>query len=259
MSNEKSTVTMASLTGNQRFTEQRAWNISRSGSRSRNDIAQLNWNLLREDLSLPTAVLYEDRLRHNLEWMQQFITAYGVKLAPMGKTTMAPKLFARQLQTGAWGITLATAHQTHVAYAHGMRRVLMANQLVGKENMAIIARLTAKIPAFEYYCLIDSAALVGPVERIFFAAGHGRLNSLARKLALPRPLVICGDAALQSTAPAPVKLFDHQWFQNPLMKVSEDEAPCAYLPARLPSRTLDAENFDTSVPRYSLRRGSTLV
>jgi D-serine dehydratase len=141
-----------------------------------NDIAQLNWNLLREDLSLPSAVLYEDRLQHNVDWMQQFIAAYGVKLAPHGKTTMAPKLFAHQLQTGAWGITLATAHQTHVAYAHGVRRILMANQLVGKENMAIIARLLED-PAFEYYCLVDSAALVDQLGTYFSHRGQ-RLNVL---------------------------------------------------------------------------------
>src|ERR1019366_1867867 len=80
------------------------------------EIAQLGWNLLHEDLSLPTAVLYEDRLRHNLKWMQQFIASYGLRLAPHGKTTMAPRLFEMQLQAGAWGITLATAHQTLVAY-----------------------------------------------------------------------------------------------------------------------------------------------
>ena len=141
-----------------------------------NDIAQLNWNLLREDLSLPTAVLYEDRLQHNLDWMQQFIAAYGVRLAPHGKTTMAPKLFARQLQTGAWGITLATAHQAQVAYTHGVRRILMANQLVGKENMAIIGRLLED-PAFEYYCLVDSATLVDQLGAYFSQRGQ-RLNVL---------------------------------------------------------------------------------
>jgi D-serine dehydratase len=105
------------------------------------EIARLGWNLLREDLSLPTAVLYQEKLMHNLHWMQQFITAYGVKLAPHGKTTMAPKLFDLQLKGGAWGITLATVPQVSVAYHHGVRRVLMANQLVGKRNMAIISRL----------------------------------------------------------------------------------------------------------------------
>ena len=65
------------------------------------------------------------------------------KLAPHGKTTMAPRLFEMQLKGGAWGITLATAHQVMVAHAHGVRRVLMANQLVGKQNMRIIADLLA--------------------------------------------------------------------------------------------------------------------
>src|ERR1700741_5219231 len=76
-----------------------------------------SWNLLREDLSLPAAVLYQDRLTHNLNWMRDFIAAYGLRLAPHGKTTMAPRLFEMQLQAGAWGITLATAQQTLVAGA----------------------------------------------------------------------------------------------------------------------------------------------
>lgn len=140
------------------------------------DISQLRWNLLNEDLSLPTAVLYEERIQHNLLWMQQFISAYGLNLAPHGKTTMAPKLFARQLQTGAWGITLATAHQTEVAYAHGIRRVLMANQLVGRENMAIVSRLLQDA-TFEYYCLVDSSELVEQLGSFFSRHGQ-RLNVL---------------------------------------------------------------------------------
>ena len=76
-------------------------------------------NLLREDLSLPAAVLYESRLAHNLDWMRRFAAAYRVELCPHGKTTMAPALFHRQLAAGAWGITLATAPQVQVAHAHG--------------------------------------------------------------------------------------------------------------------------------------------
>jgi D-serine dehydratase len=140
------------------------------------DIAQLGWNLLREDLSLPAAVLYKDRILHNLNWMQQFINRYHVQLAPHGKTTMAPKLFELQLQGGAWGITLATAHQTLVAYRHGVRRVLMANQLIGKENMSIVARMLED-PEFIYYCLIDSVAQVEQLGA-FFSKGKQRLNVL---------------------------------------------------------------------------------
>ena len=117
--------------------------------------ATLGWNLLHEDLSLPAAVLYADAIENNARWMQQFIEAYGLKLAPHGKTTMAPKLFALQLRTGAWGITLATAPQAAAAYAHGVRRILLANQLVGKTNLEIVSGLLHD-PQFEFYCLVDS-------------------------------------------------------------------------------------------------------
>ncbi|HEX4757429.1 MAG TPA: amino acid deaminase [Terracidiphilus sp.] len=140
------------------------------------EIVARGWSLLKEDLGLPCAVLYEDKLRHNLEWMKQFISSYGVQLAPHGKTTMAPKLFKMQLESGAWGITLATAHQTMVAWKHGVRRVLMANQLIGKQNMSIIANLLED-PDFEYYCLVDSVEQVDQLGAFFAGRGH-RLNVL---------------------------------------------------------------------------------
>ena len=146
------------------------------GTVALNEVAHLGWNLLHEDLALPTAVLYEDRLANNLQWMQRFVDAYDLKLAPHGKTTMAPKLFSRQLNAGAWGITLATVHQTQVAYQHGIRRVLMANQLVGKQNMAIIAGLLED-PQFDYFCLVDSAENVDQLGS-FFKGRSLRLNVL---------------------------------------------------------------------------------
>jgi D-serine deaminase-like pyridoxal phosphate-dependent protein len=136
------------------------------GEMPADEIAGLRWNLLHQDLTLPTAVLYEDKLAHNLAWMQKFADVYGAKLAPHGKTTMAPKLWHRQLQAGAWGITLATVHQTRVAYEYGVRRVLMANQLVGRENMMTISRLLED-PGFEFFCLVDSEELVEALGRLF--------------------------------------------------------------------------------------------
>lgn len=131
----------------------------------------LGWNLLREDLSLPAAVLYRDKVLHNVAWMKKFIAAYGVKLAPHGKTTMAPALFSLQLDAGAWGITLATAHQTAIAYQHSVRRVLMANQLIGKQNRNIVSRLLED-PEFEYFCLVDSRELVNQLGAFFRERGQ---------------------------------------------------------------------------------------
>jgi D-serine dehydratase len=130
------------------------------------DTGRLEWNLLNEDVSLPAAVLYADRVEHNLKWMQAFVAEYGVKLAPHGKTTMAPQLFRRQLETGAWGITLATAHQVRAAYHGGVSRVLMANQLVGRRNMMMVAELLSD-PDFEFFCLVDSVEGVEQLGRFF--------------------------------------------------------------------------------------------
>jgi D-serine deaminase-like pyridoxal phosphate-dependent protein len=130
------------------------------------EVAKFGWRLLNEDVTLPAAVLYEERLKHNLAWMQQFVSNYGAKFAPHGKTTMAPKLFLRQVQAGAWGITLATAVQTQVAHEHGIRRVLMANQLVGQENMRIISGLLED-SSFEFFCLVDSGEHVEQLGNFF--------------------------------------------------------------------------------------------
>ena len=143
---------------------------------SLDDIPKLGWNLLKEDLSLPAAIISAEKLDHNLKWMQAFASAYGVKLAPHGKTTMAPRLFQRQIDAGAWGITLATAHQSRVAYEHGIRRVLMANQLVGKQNMATVAQMLEDAD-FEFYCLIDSAENTNQLGTFFRERGL-RLNVL---------------------------------------------------------------------------------
>ena len=141
-----------------------------SASVALDQAVNLEWNLLAEDVSLPAAVLCAERMEHNLNWMQAFVTEYGVKLAPHGKTTMAPQLFRRQLEKGAWGITLATAHQTRAAYLGGVQRVLMANQLVGRHNMAMIAELLTD-PDFEFFCLVDSVEIVEQLGTFFEAAG----------------------------------------------------------------------------------------
>lgn len=126
------------------------------------------------DVSLPALVLHREALEHNIRWMQQFVTASGAELAPHGKTSMIQALFRRQLDAGAWGITLATAVQTRAAYAHGVRRVLLANQLVGVPNMALISELLVD-PDFEFHCMVDHPDNVAELGA-FFAGRGQRLN-----------------------------------------------------------------------------------
>src|SRR5438094_7882660 len=94
------------------------------------------WNVLHGDTSFPVALLKTSALRHNLDWMRAFCERHDVVLAPHGKTTMSPQLFGAQLANGAWGITLANAVQVQVAYRFGVRRVLIANQLVARSDVS---------------------------------------------------------------------------------------------------------------------------
>jgi len=126
------------------------------------------------DVSLPALVIHDKALQHNIRWMQKFVSDSGAELAPHGKTSMVPAMFQRQLQQGAWGITLATATQTRAAYAHGVRRVLMANQLVGAPNMAIIAQMLADAQ-FDFHCMVDHPDNVKALGE-FFASKGVQLN-----------------------------------------------------------------------------------
>src|SRR5690606_37941514 len=49
-------------------------------------------------------------------------------------------------------------------------RVLMANQLVGRANMAMVAELL-RDPAFSYYCLVDSPANAAQLGAYFSEQG----------------------------------------------------------------------------------------
>ena len=136
-----------------------------TGPLTRDDIARAKWNVLAEDLPLPVAVLKDSSLRHNSAWMRSFRKMTGVEIAPHGKTTMSPELYARQLDDGAWGITVATVQQLRVCREHGIQRVLLANQLIGKQAIAYVLDELARDPQFEFCCLVDSVAGVEMLER----------------------------------------------------------------------------------------------
>ena len=102
------------------------------------DVGAAGWRLLAGDLPFPQAVILESAIAHNHQWMRDFTAATGVLLAPHGKTTMAPQIFAQQLAAGAWGITVATVQQLAICARFGVRRVIMANQLIGTAEIRTV-------------------------------------------------------------------------------------------------------------------------
>ena len=134
------------------------------------DIASRRWNLLAGDLPLPLAVLERDVLAHNIQWMQAYASSQGVDLAPHGKTTMSPQLFARQLEAGAWGITFANVFQLRVGVAAGVRRALIANQLVQDVELAALQSLRAQHRGLRAMFLVDSLQQLRRIEA--WSAAH---------------------------------------------------------------------------------------
>ena len=79
---------------------------------------------------------------------------------------MSPELAARQLASGAWGITVATIGQLRAYRAFGFPRLLMANELVDEAGIAWLAGELAADPGFSAYCYVDSADGVAILDRI---------------------------------------------------------------------------------------------
>ena len=131
------------------------------------------------DLPTPVMVLRETALAHNLSVMADYCRAWGVDIAPHGKTTMAPQLWERQLAAGAWGITAATVGQARVMRAAGVGRVLIANEVVDPVAIAWVAEQLAD-PAFELLCYVDSDRTVDILDAALRAAGADRQLAGAR-------------------------------------------------------------------------------
>lgn len=128
------------------------------------------WNVLHADTGFPVAVLKTAALKHNLDWMRRFCERHGVSLAPHGKTTMSPQLFGAQLANGAWGITLASVAQVQAAHRFGVRRVLLANQLVAPADIKAILFLLHGDPDFD--CIVLTDSLVGVARLAEAVAAH---------------------------------------------------------------------------------------
>ena len=142
-------------------------------------IGAQGWRLLDGDLPLPLAVIRESALAHNYAWMRDFTAATGVLLAPHGKTTMAPQIFAQQLAAGAWGMTVANVQQLAICARFGVRRVLMANQLLGALEVRTVVGLLRRHPDLEFHFLVDSPAQLAAIDATAAAdAPPRKLNAL---------------------------------------------------------------------------------
>ena len=150
-----------------------------------NDLAGRGLNLLRGDLPMPVAVLKRTALNNNLREMQAYIERVGIKLAPHAKTTMCPQLFDRQLNHGAWGLSVATMTQFKLCHDIGVSRLILANQLVGRAEITGLARMWAQAPERAYYVLVDSIEGATAISKGFSACPGAPPARLLIEMGMP--------------------------------------------------------------------------
>ncbi|MEU9224506.1 amino acid deaminase [Streptomyces massasporeus] len=147
------------------------------------ELAGQRRNLFTGGFATPVLALSAERLEHNLKLMETYAARHGLAFAPHGKTSMAPQLFQRQIEHGAWGITLAVPHQVRVARAFGTRRVFLANELVDAAALRWIAAELDADPDFELVCYVDSVRGVELMDAALRDAGATRPVDVVVELA----------------------------------------------------------------------------
>ncbi|MEU6002956.1 amino acid deaminase [Streptomyces sp. NPDC047197] len=138
------------------------------------ELAAQRRNLFTDGFTTPVLALSAERLEHNLALMEAYSERHGLAFAPHGKTSMAPELFERQMEHGAWGITLAVPHQVRVARAFGVERIFLANELVDASALRWIAGELDADPAFRFICYVDSVPGVALMDAALREAGATR-------------------------------------------------------------------------------------
>ncbi|MEV5242299.1 amino acid deaminase [Streptomyces cinnamoneus] len=138
------------------------------------ELAAERRSLFTGGFTTPVLTLGAEALDHNLALMERYSAGHDLAFAPHGKTTMAPRLFERQLEHGAWGITAATPAQARVYRAFGVRRIFLANEVVDAAALRWIAAELAADADFRLVTYVDSVRGVELMDAALREAGAGR-------------------------------------------------------------------------------------
>ncbi|MGW7019209.1 amino acid deaminase [Streptomyces decoyicus] len=138
------------------------------------ELAAERRNLFSDGFTTPVLALSAESVAHNLALMETYATRHGLAFAPHGKTCMAPQLFARQLEHGAWGITAAVPHQARVYRTYGIERIFLANEVVDAAALRWLAGELAADPGFRFMCYVDSLRGIELMDTALREAGATR-------------------------------------------------------------------------------------
>jgi D-serine dehydratase len=127
------------------------------------------------EVMLPTMALLDAAVEHNLAVMASLAQREGFLLAPHIKTTMCPDLVRRQLDAGAWGVTVANVAQARVAAELGAARIVIANEVLSRPDAEWLVSVSGSVKVL---CLVDSVDGVQTLDAALESSGCERAVSV---------------------------------------------------------------------------------
>lgn len=133
------------------------------------DIANQGWQPADGKMSLPLITVDLDVYSQNRQAMFAVCERYGCGIAPHIKTPMAPVFALDMVAHGAWGVSVADLRQAGVMLAHGLQKVLIANEIGGEAAARRLAALLCRYPAAQVAMFVDTPEFVRRLGDIWHA------------------------------------------------------------------------------------------
>ena len=111
--------------------------------------------MLKQELDTPTLLVDLDRVERTIAEMAAFFRGHGVGWRPHTKGQKVPEIAHLEIEAGALGITCAKLGEAEVMADAGIRDILIANQVVGRQKAE---RLAALLDRADVVVAVDSIA-----------------------------------------------------------------------------------------------------
>ena len=120
------------------------------------------------ELDTPSLLIDKAILESNLRFMQDYANAQGVALRPHTKTHKMPAVALMQAELGAAGIAVAKVGEAEVMAEHGLRDILIANEIVGETKLKRIRALAEQ--GIDIVFGVDCPEHVEAAQKVFEGA-----------------------------------------------------------------------------------------
>jgi len=115
------------------------------------------------DIETPALLVDLDAMERNLNKMAEYFAGRPAKARPHFKNHKAPSLARKQLHAGAIGITCATLREAEILVEHGVRSVLIANEIADEAKLNRLAELSRSAPVI---LAVDNESVLTDMSRV---------------------------------------------------------------------------------------------